>query len=790
MAIKYEDRNIFLFGMGINFFPYVDRLDRCVSIIGFVDNNPDRWGKCPLGDNRTVISPKELVNYHNPLVVIVSVSEKAVIEIINQCKSIGVEYCLVKDILCECFTDKYSYDVQWPERIQKEKIHRFIDLQLRDTTTCNFHCEYCYVWRRDGYQEGRKTSDFSPIQIRHALSLSRCGGACFVNICASGETLLSRDITQLVSELLAEGHYVSLVTNGTTTRKIKEILSLDKKYLERMFFKLSYHYFELQKRHLEDVFWRNVKLIAESPCSYTIEITPNDRLIPYIPKIKNIFQDKANGAMPHISFARDSTRDDFDLLSDLTIDDYEAIWGQFDSMMFSLKKKLYNQRISYFCYAGDWTFNISLQSGNLQTCYRQKKLYPFLSCKGSPIPVAPVGDKCAMRYCFNGHAFIAWGAIPELKCNSYLDMRDRVDNEGKHWIKPLYARAMKQKLYNNNFIYHNVWPDYEKLFAQNRKAAFILFNSPDYSNLGDHAIAVGERIFFHKYFPDVEFIQISCEEYILDNLKIKNVIQQDDILLISGGGYLGTLWPRFDDIVRHIISTYPHNTMFILPQTLFYENNSFGKQEMVQESRCFLSHKNLHLAFREKISYELAKDLFSLNNKISLVPDMALNIRFNKSKDRRGALLCFRKDKEAVNEYQCESEIISVLQDLKLSWKQIDTVVKCNVNMVERNAQVEKILDEFSGAEIVFTDRLHGMIFSAITGTPCLAFDNISKKITGSYIWLKEFNNIRVYDDKIDIKDVISELRSLNDAKNSWEDIDKHFYEYADFIKNEIGDVL
>ena len=528
-------------------------------------------------------------------------------------------------------------------------------------------------------------------------------------------------------------------------------------------------------------------MIAESPCSYTIEITPYDRLIPYIPEIKEIFQDKANGAMPHISFARDSTKDDYDLLSDLTIEEYERIWGQFDSKMFALKKKLYNRQISQYCYAGNWTFNVSLQSGNMQQCYRQKKFYSILSNSDSPIPVATVGHECAMKYCFNGHAFIAWGAVPEIDCDSYLEMRDRTDNEGNHWIKPLYARAMQQKLYENNFLYHNSWPDYERLFAEERKPALILFNSPDYSNLGDHAIALGEEKFFHKYFATLDLIQVSCEEYVLENLKIKNVIRKDDVILISGGGYLGTLWPRFDDIVRHIVSAYPANQCFILPQTIFYEDSIFGQQESNREAKCFETHCNMHLALREQRSYYLAKEMFSLGNRISLVPDMALMLRYDKKKMRKGALLCFRKDKESIHSFQ--GKATEAAEHISLNWKEIDTVQQYDVNMITRHEEVEKLMDLISDVEIVFTDRLHCMIICAITGTPCLAFDNISHKLMESYMWLNRLNYIKMHQDGVDIDDEVSSLLSVPEICYDWSDIDSKFRSYAEYIKNEIGDM-
>ena len=49
----------------------------------------------------------------------------------------------------------------------------------------------------------------------------------------------------------------------------------------------------------------------------------------------------------------------------------------------------------------------------------------------------------------------------------------------------------------------------------------------------------------------------------------------------------------------------------------------------------------------------------------------------------------------------------------------------------------------YSGCELVITDRLHGMLFSAITNTPCIVFDNSYGKISSLYdTWLKDNNGI------------------------------------------------
>ena len=68
-----------------------------------------------------------------------------------------------------------------------------------------------------------------------------------------------------------------------------------------------------------------------------------------------------------------------------------------------------------------------------------------------------------------------------------------------------------------------------------------------------------------------------------------------------------------------------------------------------------------------------------------------------------------------------------------------------------RKEEVEKKLEEFKMAKLVVTDRLHGMIFAAITGTNCIVLNSRSRKLKGCYEWIRSLGYIRCADDVEDI---------------------------------------
>lgn len=756
-------RTLVAFGVSANFYSLVERLDKICEITAFCDNNSLRWGQHLMGDERICIEPEVLMDLEEPFVLIMAERETSIQAIEKQCDGYGVKHQRVYDFLESIELE--ASECCWPQLIQRKRIHKFVELLVHGTTACNFHCEYCYVWRKKEFTYETETSEYTAREIRNALSQKKLGGPCHINACALGETLLSKDIVELAYELLEEGHYLSIITNGTITAKIDAILQFPQELLERMFFKLSFHYAELKRTNLMDCFWENVDKIKNSPCSYSLEITPCDTLIKDINNVKKMFIERAGSAMPHITFTRDGNKEGLDLLSELSLVEYKDTWKVFESDLFDLKCGLYKRRICENCYAGNWSYRVNVVNGNLQSCYQQELNGTIFEADQKTLPILTVGQGCRLDYCFNNHAFLAWGDAPEINCLSYLKVRDRMSNDSVHWVKDSYAAAMNQKLYDNNFAYLDKWSDYEKLFTPNRKPAFILFNSPDYTNLGDHAIALAERNMFKRIFPDIEFIEISCEQYIKENLLIQNVIQEQDILLISGGGYLGSLWLWLEDITRNIISQYPENKIIVLPQTLFFEQSHIGDTERLAFADTFNGHKDLTVMLRDKASYQLSSQLLGPSVKKMLFPDMVLSLEYEGNDNRSGSLVCIREDKEATG---VQKEIImDFLKKNGVEAEEFTTIACENVFLDNRKEYLEKLIKKIGCAKVVVTDRLHAMLFCVITNTPCIAFDNMSGKLSEAYQWIKDKQYILFCESEERFEEYLKSLLDLEKANES-----------------------
>lgn len=70
-----------------------------------------------------------------------------------------------------------------------------------------------------------------------------------------------------------------------------------------------------------------------------------------------------------------------------------------------------------------------------------------------PINFVPVGRRCLEPHCYNGHAFLTLGVIPELKAPTYAQIRNRVCDDGSEWLNESVKAFFSQKLRENNREY-------------------------------------------------------------------------------------------------------------------------------------------------------------------------------------------------------------------------------------------------------------------------------------------------------------------------------------------------
>ena len=93
-------------------------------------------------------------------------------------------------------------------------------------------------------------------------------------------------------------------------------------------------------------------------------------------------------------------------------------------------------------------------------------------------------------------------------------------------------------------------------------------------------------------------------------------------------------------------------------------------------------------------------------------------------------------------------------------------------------------MQEFCSAKVVITDRLHGMIFAAITETPCIVFNNYNHKVEGTYQWIQYLPYIRFVNDVEDAEKHLHELLKIRYCKFDNEPLIQFYDKILNLINN------
>lgn len=306
----------------------------------------------------------------------------------------------------------------------------------------------------------------------------------------------------------------------------------------------------------------------------------------------------------------------------------------------------------------------------------------------------------------------------------------------------------------------------------------VLLNTPLHGNLGDHAIALCEE----ELFSDLNIKVLDFQRHSADYEAVAKATPEDKLIFISGGGYLGDLWPIEEYKVRDIIKAFAGHKIIIFPQTVSFDLSDEKSEKFFEESKSVYSQcPDLTLFVREQISYDFIRNQMP-EVKVKLVPDMAMLMKYEANAKREGVVVCLRDDKERSILPDEKEMILQSLNKIYSSVRVIDTVIGNKLSRSKREKEVSHMLDCFAGSELVVTDRLHGMIFASVTSTPCIVINSKSHKIRGCYEWMKDLGYIKFADNTDEISGLTESLKGIKPVYN-YERIKKAFDPLLDELK-------
>lgn len=284
-----------------------------------------------------------------------------------------------------------------------------------------------------------------------------------------------------------------------------------------------------------------------------------------------------------------------------------------------------------------------------------------------------------------------------------------------------------------------------------QKKRIFIFLSADYGNIGDLAISKAQRSFLKDNLQDYEVFPVPISKTRIWLGSIKKQVTSADIITIIGGGNMGSLYPDIEDLRQLVICNFPFNKIVCFPQTLDWDDSQLSSKALKKIVKVYSNHSDLHIFAREFITYKKLEEIFDSqqNVRIGFVPDIVMSASAKKlgevtSSKPTGILTCLRNDKECALKAEHYAILESAINDIGLSITKTDTHAGgSGLSEAQCNKLLSDKIQQFAEAQLVITDRLHGMILCMLSGTPCLVLPNSNHKIKQTYLdWLKDHSRL------------------------------------------------
>lgn len=348
----------------------------------------------------------------------------------------------------------------------------------------------------------------------------------------------------------------------------------------------------------------------------------------------------------------------------------------------------------------------------------------------------------------------------------------------------IFLKKIKRKIKYIKTLISGYFMNKAKYDEYDENTIFI-YGVPEHGNIGDQAIAAAEVNYISDLFPNRKIVLIpeyECHRNLISLKLLTN--KRHNLCIIHGGGNMGILYPFQESIRLLAVKQLKKAKIIIFPQSIDYSEES----KALQKARnIYQSHKNLVIFTREKYS-ELIREKIFPNCEGYLVPDIVLSYKPDiLDAERNGILFCLRHDKEKNSEAgNLIKAITEASEKYEKNIKYIDTYSRDYANKYEFQLEgLNKLWSEFKKSELVITDRLHGMIFSVITGTPCIALNNSTGKVGNLYnTWLKDSNVVFVSDSR-DINNVVEMIKNKKFKRINFniEEFRQNFSKLAEVLK-------
>lgn len=274
----------------------------------------------------------------------------------------------------------------------------------------------------------------------------------------------------------------------------------------------------------------------------------------------------------------------------------------------------------------------------------------------------------------------------------------------------------------------------------------IVALAADYGNLGDVALTRALLRLAATHLPTHRPVLLPAGRIYGDLKGVALAADPSDVVAIVGGGNMGDLYPDLEEARVRVVRAFPGNRIISFPQSVDFSETPSGRRALARSRAAYENHPRLDIFARDAESLRRMRECFP-GAHLALAPDTVFSLPAPPAAARDIPLLvCLRQDKEAG---LSASRRNSLLLAMVRRWPEAvvtDTLVPGpRLDYQAYDNRLDGFLGQFARARCVVTDRLHGLIFSAISGAPCVAIENNNHKIRGvAESWLAGLSSVQL----------------------------------------------
>ncbi len=272
-----------------------------------------------------------------------------------------------------------------------------------------------------------------------------------------------------------------------------------------------------------------------------------------------------------------------------------------------------------------------------------------------------------------------------------------------------------------------------------------LLDFPEYGNVGDSAIWLGELAAVRASGGGVAY---AAGQSTYDPGALRLRLGRDGIVLLSGGGNLGDLWPKHQRFRERVLADLPEFRVVQLPQSVHFEDAANREQAR----RAFQAHPRFTLWVRDEASVAAAGA--ELGVSAALVPDAAFAMgRLSRPAASQPLQWLSRDDKETPPGRGAAGPVPPVdwIDDRGRVLDAVGSLLRLRggaaPNRLWRTwarARAARRLDRgcrlLARGRVLVSNRLHGHILALQMGIPHFVSDTAQGKLGAFYrTWIQPF---------------------------------------------------